>query len=260
MVSVLAAVACGHPDDVRKADQRIDNDLKLARDRGAYDCAPVDLARGEANLVFARYELDEGDIRRSRAHIALADADAGRALDLTDLEICRRTIVPNDKDGDRIADDIDKCPEQAEDFDAYQDDDGCPERDNDQDGISDVNDKCPNEPGDDKHNGCPVDDRDGDGIPDAKDQCPDIPEDFDGVQDHDGCPENESRKTLQSWETDRDGDGVDNNVDQCPDVLGPPPTGCPKHHLVDVIVGSDQDLTVHRLRYRQGIDQTRHLG
>jgi hypothetical protein len=35
-------------------------------------------------------------------------------------------------------------------------------------------------------------DRDHDGIPDDVDECPDLPEDIDGVQDQDGCPENDS--------------------------------------------------------------------
>ena len=234
LVSAIACalVACGHPDDVRKADQRLDADLKRARDRGAYDCAPVQLARGEANLVFARYELGQGDISRARKHVAIADVDAARALDLTELEICRSTIVPNDRDGDRIADDVDQCPDEAEDFDGFQDEDGCPDRDNDQDGISDVNDKCPNEPGDERHHGCPIKDRDGDGIPDDVDQCPDIPEDFDGVSDEDGCPENERRKDTPA-SRDRDGDGVVDAADQCPDLAGLTPSGCPKRVLVE---------------------------
>jgi len=32
-------------------------------------------------------------------------------------------------------------------------------------------------------------DRDNDGIPDIYDYCPDEPEDYDGVEDFDGCPE-----------------------------------------------------------------------
>ena len=35
----------------------------------------------------------------------------------------------------------------------------------------------------------PVSDGDSDGIPNEKDLCPTRPEDYDGDQDHDGCPE-----------------------------------------------------------------------
>jgi len=64
-----------------------------------------------------------------------------------------------DRDGDGIPDDVDKCPDEPEDFDGFQDEDGCPDPDNDNDGIPDVVDKCPNEPetvnGVDDEDGCP---------------------------------------------------------------------------------------------------------
>ena len=65
-----------------------------------------------------------------------------------------------DRDGDGIKDDVDKCPDDPEDFDAFEDEDGCPEPDNDHDGILDINDKCPNQP-----------------------------ETVNGFQDEDGCPD-----------------------------------------------------------------------
>ena len=94
-----------------------------------------------------------------------------------------------DRDGDGLKDDVDKCPDDPEDFDGFEDEDGCPDLDNDKDGIPDVLDKCPNEPGPRENDGCPmhaVHDRDGDGIPDELDKCPDDPEDFDGFEDEDG--------------------------------------------------------------------------
>ncbi len=64
-----------------------------------------------------------------------------------------------DRDGDGIPDDVDKCPNEPEDFDGFEDEDGCPDPDNDKDGIPDVVDKCPNEPetvnGVDDEDGCP---------------------------------------------------------------------------------------------------------
>lgn len=209
VVSALAAlVACGDPDEIARDSDAATELLKKARAHGAYDCAPAELARGEANIEFARYELHQGDVRRARFHADRAQESADRAMRLSDTQQCTASLVPNDRDADRIADDIDRCPDEAEDFDGFQDEDGCPERDNDNDGISDVYDKCPNQPGDLKHNGCPANDRDGDGVPDNVDQCPDIPEDFDGISDHDGCPENESG--------DRDADGIPDKLDRCP--------------------------------------------
>jgi OOP family OmpA-OmpF porin len=64
-------------------------------------------------------------------------------------------------------------------------------------------------------------DRDDDGVVDDKDQCPDLPEDRDGIQDADGCPED-----------DADGDGILDTDDACPLVPGnassdPKKNGCP---------------------------------
>lgn len=52
---------------------------------------------------------------------------------------------PPDKDGDGIADTIDKCPDRVEDTDNFEDSDGCPEIDNDNDRVLDIADKCPTE-------------------------------------------------------------------------------------------------------------------
>ena len=117
-----------------------------------------------------------------------------------------------DRDGDGIKDDVDKCPDDPEDFDDFEDEDGCPDPDNDRDGILDVDDKCPNEPetknGFEDEDGCPDSvelDRDGDGIPDTLDKCPDDPEDKDGFEDEDGCPD-----------PDNDKDGILDVDDLCP--------------------------------------------
>ena len=117
-----------------------------------------------------------------------------------------------DRDGDGIKDDVDKCPDDPEDYDGFEDEDGCPDPDNDKDGIPDELDSCPNDPetynGYKDEDGCPdgvVRDRDGDGIPDDVDKCPDEPEDFDGFEDEDGCPD-----------PDNDKDGIPDKVDLCP--------------------------------------------
>ncbi|MDX9999878.1 MAG: OmpA family protein [Polyangia bacterium] len=112
-----------------------------------------------------------------------------------------------DNDGDGIPDEKDKCPNEAEDFDGFQDEDGCPDLDNDGDGVPDKQDNCPMQPGPLSSKGCPPDmlDKDGDGIPDYKDKCPDEQEDKDGFQDDDGCPD-----------LDNDQDKVPDEHDKCP--------------------------------------------
>ena len=99
----------------------------------------------------------------------------------------------HDADGDGIPDEIDKCPSIPEDFDGFEDEDGCPDFDNDNDGIYDAQDKCPNEPEDfdgfEDKDGCPDYDNDRDGIPDSMDVCPNAPEPINGYKDEDGCPD-----------------------------------------------------------------------
>ena len=117
-----------------------------------------------------------------------------------------------DRDGDGLKDDEDQCPDEAEDFDGFEDSDGCPEPDNDQDGIPDDEDRCPDVAedmdNDEDGDGCPELrelDSDGDGIIDSKDRCPNEPEDRDGYQDSDGCPD-----------LDNDKDGIPDTRDACP--------------------------------------------
>jgi OmpA-OmpF porin, OOP family len=116
----------------------------------------------------------------------------------------------HDRDGDGIPDDRDQCPTAAEDFDGFQDSDGCPDPDNDGDGILDVNDKCPmlaeDFDGFQDQDGCPDTDNDQDGIPDDADHCPNKPETYNGYKDDDGCPD----------EADQDNDGIPDSRDKCP--------------------------------------------
>ncbi|MBN1655304.1 MAG: DUF4185 domain-containing protein [Deltaproteobacteria bacterium] len=61
------------------------------------------------------YSIIIGDVPAAKAQDGGAEPDGG----LSEL----------DSDNDGITDDLDACPEQAEDFDGYQDQDGCPEAD-----------------------------------------------------------------------------------------------------------------------------------
>jgi outer membrane protein OmpA-like peptidoglycan-associated protein len=116
----------------------------------------------------------------------------------------------SDRDRDGIVDDEDSCPDNPEDFDDFEDEDGCPEPDNDKDGLPDVSDRCPDEPEDLDHfedlDGCPEPDNDRDGLMDKVDKCPNEPEDIDGFEDSDGCPD-----------PDNDRDGIPDDKDKCPD-------------------------------------------
>ncbi|MEE8410331.1 MAG: OmpA family protein [Myxococcota bacterium] len=216
---VLGGFSCVFGAKLREDARLIEQKIANAREAGAYRCAPEHLAIAEANLEFLDYELSMGDFRRASRHHTAALENINRALQITDPNVCAEKrvliqedrpviITKTDRDGDGILDDVDQCPDEPEDFDGFEDENGCPDPDNDGDTVLDVDDKCPMEPGDPANHGCPVNDRDGDGIPDAIDQCPDIPEDLDGHEDEDGCPEEEN--------LDSDGDGILDDVDQCP--------------------------------------------
>lgn len=119
-------------------------------------------------------------------------------------------VIVLDDDGDGIRNRNDDCPDEAEDFDDFADDDGCPEdQDTDGDGIPDSEDECKDEKEDDDDfeddDGCPEDDNDKDGIDDDNDRCPLVAEDVDDFQDTDGCVD-----------PDNDGDGIDDGEDKCP--------------------------------------------
>jgi OOP family OmpA-OmpF porin len=134
----------------------------------------------------------------------------------------------HDRDGDGIPDDIDQCPDLPEDFDGFQDADGCPDLDNDQDGIPDKLDKCPNTKGELAADGCPVLDHDHDGIPDTEDACPSEPGPPDPDPKKNGCP---IREKVDP-DKDSDGDGIPDREDACPTVKGirstnPKENGCP---------------------------------
>ncbi len=107
-----------------------------------------------------------------------------------------------DRDGDGFGTFQDACPSQPEDADAFQDDDGCPDQDNDGDGVLDATDECP---GSDATVGP-------DGVADTGDEPRNelgVPiqtkEDYDGVQDWDGCHDSPG--------DDYDGDGFSDEAE-----------------------------------------------
>lgn len=139
-------------------------------------------------------------------------------------------VHPGDRDGDKVSDKKDKCPEIPGLWEFM----GCP--DTDRDGIQDSEDDCPTEPGILEFRGCP--DSDGDGIPDKEDKCPTdagpkelqgCPDrDFDGVIDReDDCPDEKGLVEFNGC-PDTDGDGLIDKLDQCPTLPGPKENfGCP---------------------------------
>ncbi len=222
-------------------------ELLVQADRnGAYVCAPRELALGRANVEYADRELEEGHSRHAEEHATVADENARAALRMSPAERCapREVVVqgPGDRDGDGYLDPDDQCPDQPENFNGFQDQDGCPDDpDSDGDGIADSRDGCPLDPEDrDSYlddDGCPEGDNDADGIADAVDNCRNEPEDPDGYNDQDGCPD-----------TDNDQDTVVDTTDRCPNEAGPVDNqGCPP-------VFTHIQVTQHGVRFRVEFD------
>ncbi len=125
----------------------------------------------------------------------------GTNADLDNDDICDYEDSYVDQDKDLVCDAEDACLFVAEDIDGDADTDGCPEdagcADADKDGICDEVDTCPvgsNEDLDqdgicDYNDHCI--DQDADSVCDDEDQCLLVAEDLDGVEDADGCPEEE---------------------------------------------------------------------
>ncbi len=220
---VLTSAACGSPLD-GKADG-ISKIIKEARKNGAYRCQPRHLTLAEANLRFGRDRLDQGYYHEAKKFLKRSQFHAKKAYDGSPPERCaqrvvlaprerprpRRRIVitVTDRDGDGIPDTKDKCPNDPEDKDGFEDSDGCPDLDNDQDGVRDKLDHCPgtdkdkangfkdtkeDKDGFEDDDGCPDLDNDKDGIADKIDQCPNQAEDKDGFEDDDGCPDPDNDK------------------------------------------------------------------
>ena len=230
VIAIVAAGCAG--SSVRSQTSSTDTLIATARDHGAQKCAPVELAMAETHNEVAQHELDEGNYVTATHEADIAEHNAQVAIDKSPKARC---VDTGDRDGDGIKDNVDKCPDDPEDKDGFQDADGCPDPDNDNDGIPDKDDKCPNDPEDkdgfQDADGCPDLDNDGDGLNDSIDKCPNEPEDKDGFQDEDGCPD-----------PDNDNDGIADKDDKCPNEPGVPPDGCPKKYAKVVVTETKIEL------------------
>ena len=251
VVLIALGSACAKAPRLRGKIAGLEKLTKQAERNGAIRCAPRELALAQSHLEFATLELDQGFVSKAERHLWIADPNAHAAYFLSPPEVCaERGFVeapkpkpkpaPGDRDGDGYLDPNDKCPDEPENFNGYQDDDGCPDDpDTDGDGIPDSTDQCILEPEDKDgyldNDGCPDVNNDLDGIPDKTDKCPNKPEDPDGYEDDDGCPD-----------PDNDKDGVPDLKDQCPNTPGSStkqPLGCPVKPALVVVTNCEIKIT-----------------
>jgi OmpA-OmpF porin, OOP family len=225
---VLVGLTAGCGSALRERAGHVDETIEKARLKGAIKCAPRELAMAESHADFARAELTAGNYWKALDEVEIADDNARLAVARSPADRCAlgaiKKAVIEDSDADGILDKDDKCKDEPEDKDGFQDEDGCPDPDNDGDGILDKDDKCPLEPEDkdgfEDEDGCPEPDNDKDGLTDAEDKCPNEA----GPKENGGCPDKDS-----------DGDKVVDRLDKCPDVPGEPDNdGCPKQKYIVV--------------------------
>jgi OOP family OmpA-OmpF porin len=244
---LAVGTSCSQVSTMRGQTEGLSKVAEQAEHNGAMRCAPRELALAKSHLKFATIELDSGFFPRAQDHLQIAEANAHAAYDLSPPQKCAErgfeepTPAPGDRDGDGIPDNVDKCPDEPENYNGYQDEDGCPDDpDTDGDGIPDSRDQCVLQPEDkdgyQDSDGCPDPDNDLDTIPDEKDKdpvtgksCANDPEDPDGFEDADGCPE-----------LDNDKDGVPDLEDMCPNEPGPATNkGCPLKPSLVVVTDTE---------------------
>jgi outer membrane protein OmpA-like peptidoglycan-associated protein len=144
---------------------------------------------------------------------------------LLSIEWAPAVEQPSDRDGDGVLDVDDYCPNVPGEASDDPRKNGCPiaPGDRDKDGILDVFDACADEPGvktdDPKTNGCPV-------VappplpPSDRDQ-DGIIDDLDACVDEPGVKTNDPKTNGCPPPRDRDKDGIIDELDACPDVPGP---------------------------------------
>jgi len=172
----------------------------------AFGSDGTNLVPGDTNgardvFVFTDFEFDgmANDYELVNPCLNVLVADAASDPDFDGLASGNESglgtsACDSDTDNDARSDSVDSCPLIAEDFDGFQDNDGCPETDNDSDGITDTLDtgKTAFFPPGHSHTNPTID-------------CRNIAEDYDSFKDTDGCPE-----------PDNDNDAKPDSNDTCP--------------------------------------------
>jgi hypothetical protein len=91
---LLAITGCAQTQALGVQLRALHGAARQARQRGAYQCAPEELALSEAHLEFANAELQQGDPTRARHHVVLARTNVSAALRLSTDSSCKRRLEP----------------------------------------------------------------------------------------------------------------------------------------------------------------------
>src|SRR5205085_1637480 len=129
LVGLFAASSCTSGPVLRGRIGGIDGIVQKAEASGAMRCAPRELALAKAHLRFAETNLDQGQSILAEEHLAIAEPNAQAALANSPVEKCTTENLARegDRDGDGIADSFDQCPDIPENYNGFEDLDGCPD-------------------------------------------------------------------------------------------------------------------------------------
>jgi outer membrane protein OmpA-like peptidoglycan-associated protein/opacity protein-like surface antigen len=146
------------------------------------------LTAGRDDRITSTFELQVGMVVR----FELGGGRGGGGATPRPVVVVPDPVPENpDQDGDGLLDRDDGCPFDAEDANAIDDADGCPDKDDDADGVLGSGDACAaaaeDRDGFQDDDGCPELDNDGDGLDDMHDTCPTEAEATNGYLDDDGC-------------------------------------------------------------------------
>ncbi|MBA4463924.1 MAG: haloacid dehalogenase-like hydrolase [Nitrosopumilaceae archaeon] len=136
------------------------------------------------------------EIKDSKSMIAIFSLFAILIFSFSVIAENAHALRDSDRDYDGIVDELDKCPHTPENYNKFEDEDGCPD--------TVIEEKIKYE----------FPDTDGDGIEDRFDECVNLPETFNDYLDHDGCPENMGSGIGKA--EDSDSDSVPDSIDACP--------------------------------------------
>lgn len=145
--AALLGAGCVTGAALRERAAGLDAEVRTARDQNAQSCAPRELAVAEANLRFARLELDQGDAFRAGEHLDAAEPAA-------------RSAVANSKDCGKVTVLIREKPPAPPPPAPTPAPAPAPVpkialKDTDGDGVPDIDDECPTVPGPADNHGCP---------------------------------------------------------------------------------------------------------
>jgi len=188
IISLIFNNSCSIQKKITDEITRLEQEITTLEKLNPKSCTPQEFARILANFEFANDSFADKNFLDAQIFLDIVEENIKKAFSYnmfchpiqqtatpvllaSEESIVEQKVIyrtPDlDQDKDKIIDTADECPNEAEDWDDFDDSDGCPDIDND-------NDK----------------------VPDDSDVAPDEPETFNGYMDQDGKPDQELQHVI----------------------------------------------------------------